>query len=112
MASTTGRISLLPGSLHKVPDGVMCDNHNNVPALFRVQGETDSFGSEMADLCQECYDEYKADMDNYMTEAECERCGTVDGSVRISRDPEEGMCGPVYMMCIECRAEIHRNFCK
>ena len=51
MADVTGRISTLPGSGHKVPDGTMCDNHPDRLATHRVQGETDSFGSEMNDMC-------------------------------------------------------------
>jgi hypothetical protein len=52
MADVTGPISTLPGSSHHdVPDGMMCDDHPDRPAVTRLQGETDSFGSEMHDLC-------------------------------------------------------------
>ena len=47
MADVTGPISSLPGSGHSVPDGAMCDEHPDRPAVARVQGETDSFGCEM-----------------------------------------------------------------
>lgn len=40
----------------------MCDDHPDVPAVARVQGETDSFGCEMHDLCQACLDELRAEI--------------------------------------------------
>src|SRR3954463_12051043 len=54
MADVTGPISTLPGTGHHLPDGTMCDQHPDRPAVARIQGETDSFGCEMNDLCQEC----------------------------------------------------------
>jgi hypothetical protein len=53
MADVTGPISTLPGAVHRVPEGATCDEHPDRPAVLRVQGETDSFGSETIDYCQE-----------------------------------------------------------
>ena len=53
MADVTGPIASLPGSFHTVPQGMACDECGK-PATVRVQGETDSMGSEMHDLCAEC----------------------------------------------------------
>lgn len=39
----------------------MCDDHPDRPATHRVQGETDSFGCEYIDWCQECHDKYLAE---------------------------------------------------
>ena len=62
MGDVTGPISTLPGSRHDFPDGTMCDDHPDRKAVARVQGETDSFGSELIDMCQECLDEHRAYM--------------------------------------------------
>jgi len=36
----------------------MCDDHQDRPATHRIQGETDSFGCEYIDWCDECYTNY------------------------------------------------------
>lgn len=46
MAEVTGPTSYLPGHHCKLPPGTMCDEHPDRLAIARVQGETDSFGSE------------------------------------------------------------------
>jgi hypothetical protein len=108
MADVTGRISSLPGSFHVLPEGAMCDIHPDVAAVARVQGETDSFGSEMNDMCQACLDEYRA----YMNSAEartgrCDWCKRDALDLRDTRDYEEGMCGPVYRVCDACRKKAN-----
>lgn len=60
MGDVTGPISSLPGSSHTPPNGAMCDEHPDRPAVLRVQGETDSMGSEMYDLCEECATERRS----------------------------------------------------
>lgn len=57
MGDVTGPVSTLPGAGHALPAGTMCDDHPDRPAVARIQGETDSFGSELWDLCEECRDE-------------------------------------------------------
>ena len=101
MADVTGPISTLPGAIHNIPDGTMCDEHPDRPAVRRVQGETDSFGSEMHDLCQECLDEIK----KYAKEARCGFCDWCKNEVadlRPKRDWDEGSHGPVYYVCGPC----------
>jgi hypothetical protein len=102
MADVTGPISTLPGSGHDVPDGTMCDEHPDRKATHRVQGETDSFGSEMHDMCDECFAAYKAEIASEDTSGVCEWCGKHAPSLRHRRDYEEGMSGRVYLVCDEC----------
>lgn len=103
MADVTGPISSLPGSAHGVPDGMMCDDHPDRPATHRVQGETDSFGSEMLDLCDECWQELKAELATEQEPFPCDYCKVPSSDRRAIRDPDEGMCGPVYYVCTNCR---------
>lgn len=102
MGDVTGPISTLPGARHVLPQGACCDSHPARPAVRRVQGETDSFGSELVDMCRECADE----ADAYAREARCglcEWCGGQATDLRDARDYDEGMCGPVYRVCGSCR---------
>ena len=102
MSDVTGPISSLPGSFHQTPAGTMCDTHRGRPAVRRVQGETDSLGSEMLDLCQECMDKIK----EHEAEARrgyCDWCKTEQTTLADHRDFEEGSCGPVYRVCAGCR---------
>ena len=101
MADVTGPIHTLPGAGHAVPDGMMCDDHPDRPATHRVQGETDSFGSEMYDMCDECFKEHKAH--GVYTPDECDWCKEPATDIRPTRDYEEGICGPVYYVCGTCR---------
>lgn len=103
MADVTGPISTLPGALKCVPEGATCDDHPERPATHRMQGETDSFGSEMHDLCDECYREMRAAMNEPQEAFPCDYCKVESSDLRPVRDPDEGMCGPVYYVCEECR---------
>ncbi|VWB08175.1 hypothetical protein [Burkholderia lata] len=106
MADTTGPISTLPGAHHSVPAGAMCDDHPDRPATHRVQGETDSFGSELNDMCDECYAEYKAAMAETAAERATGRCDWCDRhatDLRSARDYDEGSYGRVYDVCAACR---------
>lgn len=106
MADVTGPISTLSGSSHALPDGQMCDRHPRRKAVARIQGETDSFGSEMNDMCQECLDQHRA----YLKSPEaaerrkgiCEWCKNPADDLRDRRDFEEGMTGRVYRVCGGC----------
>ncbi len=99
MAGITGPISTLPGTKHKVPHGIKCDDCNK-PAIHRVQGETDSMGSEMWDYCDDCFNKSKlAPIDN---SGFCDWCKRDCEIVRNCRDHEEGLCGPVYRVCDDC----------
>lgn len=102
MAEVTGPIPTLPGSSHAVPAGTVCDMHPDRPAIARIQGETDSFGAELNDMCQECLDEYREDVRNADTSGVCEWCKTEKPKLRPRRDYEEGMSGRVYDVCDDC----------
>lgn len=112
MADVTGPISSLPGARHQVPPGMTCDDHPDRPAVLRVQGETDSFGSEMVDLCQECADAHRAQVAELGGGSFMGRCGSraCEGGGEVPlfpyRDYDEGMSGPVYYYCRPCRTRI------
>lgn len=104
MGDVTGPISTLPGHRHKVPTGATCDDHPDRPAVARIQGETDSFGSELVDLCQECLDAYNKYREQAPAVTEtCEWCGAVTTDCTHARDVDEGRAGPVYMVCAGCQ---------
>lgn len=102
MAEVTGPISSLPGAHHDVPDGTMCDLHPDRPAVARVQGETDSMGCELNDMCQECLDEHRRQVASADTSGICDWCKNFASKLRDHRDYEEGMCGRVYQVCDDC----------
>jgi hypothetical protein len=104
MAEVTGPISTPPGSSHELPEGATCDLHPDRPAIARIQGETDSFGSELNDMCQECADEYRAWCRSpEATTGQCEWCHKEATDLRDTRDYDEGMHGRVYQVCGACR---------
>lgn len=110
MADVTGPIHTLPGSGHTLPDGTMCDEHPDVLAVARVQGETDSFGSEMNDLCQECLDGLRAYYCSpEATTGRCDWCKSQVTDLRDTRDYEEGSHGPVYQVCGSCRRKANEE---
>lgn len=101
MADVTGPVSTLPGARMAAPERMMCDYHQDRPAVRRVQGETDSFGAEYSDLCQECLDEAAKD-DAESRTGRCDWCGKGATDLRPRRDFEEGMSGRVYDVCGAC----------
>lgn len=108
MSEVTGPISTLPGASHDVPDGVMCDDHPDRPAVARIQGETDSFGCELHDMCQECLDEHRSYLRSEEAhEGQCEWCSGYAEDLRDARDYEEGMCGRVYRVCGPCIKRVN-----
>lgn len=104
MADVTGPISTLPGVRHKVPEGMKCDNHPEVDAVVRIQGETDSFGAEFADLCAVCREEWNKEEPWYKNHS-CDWCHESTEGIQPTRDFEEGSAGPVYYVCSGCRAK-------
>lgn len=89
----------LPGQVSNTPTGMKCDDCGQ-PATVRVQGETDSFGSEQHDLCDAC--ERKMREECRDSSGRCDYC-KADVSERIwTRDYEEGLGGPVYHICRPC----------
>lgn len=105
MADVTGPISTLPGSAHHhLPEGQKCDCHPDRPATVRYQGETDSFGCEMHDLCDECFKEFRAaDRSPEARTGRCDWCKHDATDLAPQRDIDEGMAGPVYDVCGTCR---------
>lgn len=113
MADVTGPISTLSGAMHDVPDGMMCDEHPDRPAIARVQGETDSFGCEMRDLCKECLDkdrewEKSAEAAEWR-KGKCEWCKSDAADLRDARDYEEGLYGRVYRVCGACIKRVNEE---
>lgn len=106
MADVTGPISTLPGARHVVPAGTTCDEHPDRPAVARVQGETDSFGSEMIDMCAECLAAERAYAAAADTSGRCDWCKSDAPKLRPRRDYDEGMRGPVYFVCDGCIARV------
>lgn len=120
MADVTGPISTLAGRVHELPEGQTCDRHPDRKAVIRIQGETDSFGCEMNDMCEECATEHRA----YLKSPEaaehrkgiCEWCKNPADDLRDRRDYEEGTCGRVYRVCGACvkrenaELEIESNY--
>jgi hypothetical protein len=105
VAEVTGPCSTLPGAGHSVPEDTMCDDHPLLPATHRVQGETDSFGSELHDMCDACFTEHKAEMVKYNAKIACgmcEWCKSEATDLRDRRDFEEGLYGRVYRVCGAC----------
>ena len=97
MAEVTGPISTLPGAGHDLPDGAMCDSHPDRPAVARLQGETDSFGAELIDCCEECRAAWRAyDRSAEARTGNCDWCKSASTDLRYRRDIDEGMYGPVY----------------
>ena len=91
----------LPGSTKRLTDSsYICDIHEDRPATYQVQGETDSFGCEYLYMCDGCYTAYRDERYETWAEQACQRCGTK--GVRPFRDYDEGMHGPVYYLCKKC----------
>jgi len=96
----------MPGSSHSFPAGSMCDMHPKMPAVKRIQGETDSFGAEYFLACQDCvglfrnYREQQLDTEQY-----CDWCKAMKKRVVKHRDMDEGSSGPVYNVCGDCRSK-------
>jgi hypothetical protein len=103
MADVTGPISSMPGSGHHLPEGTMCDMHPDRLAVARIQGETDSMGSEMNDMCQECVTNFH-DHKKKARIGKCDWCKSNVTDLRPTRDYDEGMVGPVYDVCGGCIA--------
>lgn len=106
MSDVTGPISSLPGSKHKTPVGMKCDLCDK-PAVIRIQGETDSMGSEMGDYCLE----HGTQVENSSSlSGECDWCRVNKPELRPMRDVDEGSCGPIYYVCAECRLGYYKSF--
>ncbi|WP_342049928.1 MULTISPECIES: hypothetical protein [unclassified Cupriavidus] len=77
-----------------------------------MQGETDSMGCEMHDMCDECHAQYKQEMADTAAERAtglCEWCGKHATDLRSRRDWEEGSCGRLYDVCGACVTAEHER---
>lgn len=100
MAHVSGPVSTLPGHRSVPPAGSRCDEHPDVLAAKRIQGETDSFGAEYSDLCSVCV----AGLTHQDgTPGQCDWCRAQVLDLVPRRDPDEGMAGRVYYVCQPCR---------
>lgn len=106
MGDVIGPNSYLPGDIVALPRRSMCDQHPESPAVVRMVGETDSFGSELWDCCQECVDEMKNAPPHVGT---CDWCKTPKVELRNMRDYEEGMHGRVYTVCTPCSDRYNKR---
>lgn len=107
MSDVIGPNSFLPGHLLPRPlTAVACDNHPGVPAVVRRVGETDSFGSELVDWCQECDDAFKLARET-PANGYCDWHKGEGEDIRPMRDYDEGMSGPLYQTCSACRDKVH-----
>jgi hypothetical protein len=109
----------LPGDFGHVPAGSKEEcNHcaqrgiENVPALYLLQGETDSFGAEYEYVCAACLDRAL----NKVRTGECEWCHSKDVVLKYARDYDEGSHGPTYLWCQPCidkqEKELDREYQK
>lgn len=97
-----GPVSTLPGHTSEVTAGTKCDEHPVRDAVRRIQGETDSFGCEYYDMCQECLDEYLREARETDYSGQCDWCKKHADHLYPHRDIEEGSCGRVYEVCRPC----------
>jgi len=112
MADVIGPSSYKPGqTMAWKPDGRECDDCDQA-AKYAVIGETDSFGSEVSHLCQDCYIQLQSHLTEQRKESRpCQICGDIKEDVIPFRDPEEGLSGPVYQTCPQCRQRLTEAFC-
>ena len=102
MADVIGPTSRMPGSAHVLPPGATCDRHPDRPAVARIQGETDSMGAELNDLCQQCLDEHREFERTADRSGVCEWCGNPSPKLSNRRHYDEGMNGRIYLVCRPC----------
>lgn len=94
-----GPVGTLPGHIAELPIASMCDTHPDRISIIRIQGETDSFGAEYYDLCQECLTAHRAVAP---PAGKCDWCKKPADRLRSGRDYDEGMAGAVYLVCTPC----------
>ena len=107
MAATTGPLKSLPGSIHPVPKGAMCDNHPERFAITRIQGETDSTHAELIDCCEACAAKVRDAALMLAVDLECDGCHTASFELKNYRNPDEGVAGRLYQLCPKCIQEMH-----
>lgn len=104
---TSGPVRTLPGTQHEPENGAMCDEHEDILAVAKVQMDTDSFGAEYAYMCADCLALFVKEMNAEKTKeskSECDWCSRIEHLSPV-RDSGEGSCGPVYQVCARCASE-------
>lgn len=105
MARTIGPNSFLPGHALKLDEACTCD-HCGQPATISIVLETDSSGSEVADLCATHATAVQKGLQEARQQLQrCDWCQTMAEGCEVRRDPEEGAAGPVYLVCPSCWAK-------
>lgn len=104
----------LPGDYIKLNSpSRSCEGYNyecNEIALYKLQGETDSFGAEYFYYCQSCLDKTLLAVREYEDQEEyCEWCKKL-AKLKPVRDFEEGFHGPVYYVCSSCRRAQRNDY--
>ena len=103
----------LPGQSVGVSDdewGTKCYTHHDVDATHRICSESDSFGSEYVNLCEQCWDAHLAHKEKVKSDEslwETCKCGNREPRMISYRDYEEGMHGSVYEHCSKCHAKMN-----
>lgn len=113
MSMHIGPNRYLPGQVIPVKVDEMCDVHMTRKAVTCIVGETDSMGSEVLSLCQECFDQYQQNKKQNKSPDELDYCEIHQGdgkNVKSFRDPEEGYYGRIYRACESCRKKIVERF--
>ena len=107
----------LPGqsvSIHDDEWGTFCYTHNDIKATHRICSEADSFGAEYYNMCNQCWDERQAAIQAKKEDPEqwecCRKCGNHVPYLSSYRDPDEGMCGPVYEACTDCVSKFYKSY--
>ena len=94
--------------------GTFCYTHQHIKATHRICSEADSFGAEYYNMCDECWDEYQAAIKAKLEDPEqwesCPKCRNHVPRLTSYRDPDEGMCGPVYEACPDCVSKFWKSF--
>lgn len=112
MSSCIGPNKYLPGEHIKCDPGHVCDCEGcGLPAKHAIVGETDSFGSEILHFCEAHYQQFTVELAQEKEEnpPECEFCKSTE-RVAFTRDPSEGMSGPLYELCAKCRRILTDSF--
>lgn len=105
MAYVIGPNNRLPGQviLHGLRSE-FCDNHPDRKAIRAIQGETDSFGAEVHELCNLCSVRMLSDQ----VHRECDWCQRYL-PLHPWRDFEEGSSARVHYVCLTCLSETKRR---
>lgn len=87
-------------TMRAMPDGQRCDDCDKL-ATHRIQAAADSFGTEWADLCDDCYAKER-ERRRQERGGKCEWCSKKSDELFSTRDVDEGMCGATYHICLIC----------